>query len=249
MTLSSWNTEVDAVPPTITLPVYTNATAKNSASTLPLNVLVSDAGSGITGSACIMNINGGTNQTIAVSSGWCNNTLSLTGLSNGNNVVNVYANDSVNNTGLNNSFVVLMDSSTPAVSASCSPSSLSPGQNVTCTCSGSALSGVASSTPTSTITTVPGAYSYSCSVTINSGNVATTTASYSVIGYSGPGYIPVSSSSPSGMGNTFVNNTNQNVPPVSQENNSSSASTQPTQSSSWIVNVWNAIVNWFSHIF
>jgi hypothetical protein len=231
----------------ITLPAYTNATARNSASTLALNVLVSDIGSG--GSACMINTNGGTNQTVAVSSGWCNNTMSLTGLANGNNVINVYANDSVNNMGLNNSFVVLMDSNTPTISALCSPSAVSPGGTVTCTCTGAAISSVLSSTPTSTIIAGgPGVYSYLCTVTSNAGNIATTTATYGVGGYPGSGYIPhpssVTSTTPSTItGNTIVNNTNQTTPITPSTNN------QPSQPSNWLVNLWNSIVSWFSHLF
>tara|TARA_Y100000310_G_scaffold114158_1_gene112656 strand:+ start:3021 stop:8414 length:5394 start_codon:yes stop_codon:yes gene_type:complete len=109
---------VDTTAPVITLPVYTNATFKNNSASLTLNVSVIDASSGNTSSACIFDING-TNQTISVSSNWCNITIgNLTGLADGNQTISVYANDTVNNLGLNNSFVVQMDSITPSLNSS-----------------------------------------------------------------------------------------------------------------------------------
>jgi len=104
---------VDTSAPAINLPVYTNATFKENSSSLTLNVSVIDASSGETSSACIFDING-TNQTVAVSTNWCNITVgNLTGLADGNQTISVYVNDTVNNLGLNNSFVVQMDSTNP----------------------------------------------------------------------------------------------------------------------------------------
>jgi len=116
---TTWRTDVDAVASTVTLPVYTNATVKKNSVQLTLNVSVSDSGS--SGSYCIFNING-TNEPIAVSgtgaNGWCNTTtLNLTDLADGNAIITVSANDTVGNYALNNSYVVLIDSTAPTYSS------------------------------------------------------------------------------------------------------------------------------------
>lgn len=112
---------IDTTAPTITLPVYTNATFKKNTDTLTLNVLISDALSGSTNSICLIDING-TNQTVAVSGGWCNSTsINLTGASDSNQTINAWANDTVNNFGLNNSYVVQIDSTSPTASLGTNP--------------------------------------------------------------------------------------------------------------------------------
>jgi len=104
---------IDSTAPTITLPFYTNATQKRNIDTLTLNVSVSDVGVG--GSSCYIDVNG-TNQTFSVSNGWCNTTLLyLTGLTDGNKTIRVYANDTLNNMALNNSYVVWIDTTAPVV--------------------------------------------------------------------------------------------------------------------------------------
>ena len=188
---------VDRTSPVILLSSYSNATFKSNSSTLTLNISISDASSGLTGSQCLVEING-TNESVAVSSGWCNSTqFNLTGLSDGNQTINVYVNDTVNIFGLNNSFVVFIDSTAPNASASCTPSNPTDnGETVRCTCSGvdsgvginSSLTTASSSTKTSTT----GTFSYACSVTDNAGNSASDSASYTVTGGG------VSSSSSSG---------------------------------------------------
>ncbi len=61
---------VDRTAPVITMPQYTNGTWRRNAQTLTLNISVSDASSGTTGTLCTVNVNG-TNQTIALSGSWC----------------------------------------------------------------------------------------------------------------------------------------------------------------------------------
>jgi len=102
----------DAIPPVIILPFYTNLTAKKNTDTLTLSIMVTD--SNIPQSPCWIDING-TNQTINYSDGWCNGTVALTGLSNGNKTIKVYENDSLGNMGLNNSYFVLIDTTVPVV--------------------------------------------------------------------------------------------------------------------------------------
>lgn len=102
----------DTAGPVIGLSNYTNRTIKITSNTLTLNISVFDVLSNV--SACKINING-INQTLTYSNGWCNSSLSLTGMSGGNNIIKVYANDSLNNFGLNNSYVVTIDAAAPSV--------------------------------------------------------------------------------------------------------------------------------------
>ena len=174
---------VDRTAPTITLPVYTNATAKKNTATLTLNISVVDASSGVTGSVCLINANStGANQSVAVSGGWCNTTsISLTGTADGNKTVNIWVNDTVGIFGLNNSFVVLADTTVPTASASCSPTTVYTGDSITCSCSGAdATSGVSSTAGGTTSTTNTGSFSYGCTITDNAGNTASATAAYTV---------------------------------------------------------------------
>ncbi len=161
---------IDKTVPVVNLPAYTNATLKKNTDQLTLNISVADADSGTTGTLCLVDANG-TNQTIAYSSGWCNGTVGLTGLSDGNKTIKVYANDTVNNFGLNNSYAVSIDTTVPTASASCSPLNVVVGSTFPCSCSGSdGGSGVVTTSSSSTSgstsdTFSTGAFTYTCSVT------------------------------------------------------------------------------------
>ena len=176
---------VDRTAPVITLPEYTNATLKKNTQQLTLNISVVDAHSGETGSVCLIDVNGTSNQTIDVSNGWCNSTaINLTGSTDGNHTLSIYVNDTVNNLGLNNSYVVQVDTTAPTATASCLPSTLYVEEVVTCSCSGTdATSGVNSSLTTAgstPSTSTAGTFTYSCSITDNAGNSASSTASYTI---------------------------------------------------------------------
>jgi hypothetical protein len=109
---SSISIYVDRTSPTITIPFYENATKKRNTENLTLNVSVIDSNSGLTNSFCNVNIGGNKNETVAVSNGWCNITNgNLTNLLYGNQIINVYVNDTVNNLALSSSFVVEIDAS------------------------------------------------------------------------------------------------------------------------------------------
>jgi len=110
---NSYVVYIDTTPPTVTLPVYENATKYRDTDSLIFNISVSDSGSGA--SYCDINVAGNSNQTVAVSSGWCNGTYSLSGVADGNQTINVYANDTAGNLALNNSYVVQLDSTNPAI--------------------------------------------------------------------------------------------------------------------------------------
>jgi len=106
---------IDSTAPTITLPVYPNATQKKNTEDLILNISVDD-GSGVGVDSCIVNVETGAgNQTITYSNGWCNGTYNLAGTSDSNQTINVYANDTAGNYGLNDSYVVWIDSTAPTI--------------------------------------------------------------------------------------------------------------------------------------
>lgn len=209
---------VDRTAPAITLPVYTNATAKKNSTTLALNISVIDANSGITGAICLIDVNG-TNQSIALATGWCNGTIGLEGVSDGNTTLNIYANDTVNIFGLNNSFVVLADTTAPTASASCSPSSIVKGETFPCSCSGTDATAGLNSSATSGSTTSPdgvsispihdGVFTYTCSVTDYSGNAGTMGVVYTVT-------LPISRSSGGGSPTTTSFYT-KSIPKTSQD--------------------------------
>jgi hypothetical protein len=192
---------VDATAPVVTLPVYTNATIKNNTEMLTLNISVADALSGQNGSECLIDVNG-TNQSISVSGGWCNSSsINLTGIADGNQTISVWANDTVNNLAVNNSFVVFIDTTVPTATAACTPTSVVTGNAVSCSCVGADTGSGVNATLTTAVSTpttyLPGSFTYTCSVTDNAGNGASSTATYIVSASgssnpSGPTYKPTS---------------------------------------------------------
>ncbi len=112
---------VDATGPVITFPFYSNVTLWGSSLQFVLQVIVDDTSSGVTNSVCLIDING-TNQTIDVSGGWCNSTaINLTGASEGNQTINLWANDTLGNLNLNNSYAVQIDASSPLTTIGAAP--------------------------------------------------------------------------------------------------------------------------------
>src|SRR3989338_1064579 len=113
---------VDEGGPVVTVPVYTNATYRNTSVLLSLNVFAIDNGVGNGGSCkvTVENGSGNINQTMTLSSGWCNGTVSLANIVEGNRSLQVWVNDSLGNFGnatagygYNASYVVFMDSVAP----------------------------------------------------------------------------------------------------------------------------------------
>ena len=185
---------VDSSGPTIALDNYTNLTLKKNTDNLTLNISVVDSLSGLTGSECLVDVNG-TNQSIAVSNGWCNSTgIKLTGLADGNHSIKVYANDSVGNWALNDSYYVKMDSTAPTLSLSLS------GATETSITLGVSTNGVSCTSNRGSVSTTSLAdtglscgtsYAYSVTCVDNASNSVTKSASYST------------SSCPSGSGLPF----------------------------------------------
>ncbi len=121
--------------------------------------------------------------------------------------VTVWATDSAGN--INNSnttrYNIIFDNTAPSVSISCTPTSVTSGDTVTCGCSGTdATSGVNTTTYTvNPSTTQTGTHTQSCSVMDTAGNVGTSTADFYVtLGGNAP------SGGSSGSSNTPVTKTN-----------------------------------------
>ncbi len=198
---------IDSSGPTITFSGYTNGTAKMNSTTLTLNISILDSGSGLTESLCKFDING-INQTIVPSSGWCNTTNgNLTGLTDGNSTIKIYVNNTVGIFGLNNSFVVQSDTTSPTGTFSCSPSSAGVGDTVTCTCSPTDSTSGINSTRTSYVaspsTSLSGTFTKTCSFYDLAGNSGSASATYSV------NYLGGSSSGSSSSTQTYTLSENQ----------------------------------------
>jgi len=204
---------VDSTAPLVnwTSSGYSNVTYKKNTAYLTLNISVGDALSGVnSGSYCIFDIND-TNETIVVSNGWCNTSyLNLTGLSDGNHSINIWANDTVNNIGVNlSSYVVWIDTTAPpAPTFSCTPTSVYITDTITCSCSGTdASSGVNSTTYTVNPSTAnSGTLDTSCIIMDKAGNSISSSISYYVGGVRSSGS---STSSTSVWTNTYTITDNQ----------------------------------------
>jgi len=165
----------------------------NYSGSIVLNVTVTD-GSGVdTVFFNITNSSGVQNATYTASnpSGniW-NATLNTSSFLDGIYNITAYANDSNGN--LNNTVLVsnvTFDNTNPTVSHSCSPTSVTAGNTITCSCSGTdATSGVATTSYTANpSTSSTGTFSTGCTVTDYAGNSASSSISYTVTSSGGGG--------------------------------------------------------------
>lgn len=111
-------------------------------------------------------------------------------LSDGRYIWGVYCNDSaaLNNTDwTDTNRTLIVDTTNPSATASCTSATISTGDSLTCTCSNSdATSGVNTSTASSTPdTSASGSFTYTCSVEDYSGNSASSTFTYTISGGGG----------------------------------------------------------------
>ena len=135
--------------------------------------------------------NSSTNASVDVTSAV--QSYNFSGLSDGTYYINATVNDSYNH--VNSSLVtrtITLDTVDPIASASCSPSSVSQNNVVTCTCGGSdggsGINSSLTSVATTPSTASTGTYTVSaCSVTDNAGNSDSASATYSVTGSSSSG--------------------------------------------------------------
>src|SRR3989339_502485 len=209
---NSYVVQIDTTAPVITLPFYTNVTKKKNTESLILNISVTDATSGLTNGVCLIDVNG-TNQSVSISSGWCNaSNIALTGLTDGNKTIKVWVNDSTNNIGLNDSYVVQIDTTAPVITLNLSSAvtdslvlsySTSEGS---CTVNRGTIS-TADSTIVEYRLDCETSYSYTLNCTDSNGNSATLTESFSTSSCSSGGGSSSSgsTSSPSYWSNTFLN--------------------------------------------
>ena len=116
--------------------------------------------------------------------------VNWTSLSDGVYVFNVTTNDTVDNENSTASRTITLDTTDPVATLSCLPSSVSQGDTVTCTCSGtdggSGINSALTSAATTPSTASTGTYTVSgtCSVSDYAGNSASATDTYSVSGVS-----------------------------------------------------------------
>jgi len=214
---------VDLTAPVITLQSYTNLTKKKNTATLDLNISVIDAFSGETGSMCLVDVNGTSNQSIDVSAnGWCNFTadsaLNLTASTDANYTIKVYVNDTVNNLGLNDTYALWMDSTAPVATFTCSPSTIGNGATTTCTCTGTDTggSGVNTSLTTAPVTITSSSTfgifttgTSNCTITDYAGNTHNATGTYTVASDSATDSTSSTSKTPMRWTGTFVINEEQ----------------------------------------
>jgi uncharacterized membrane protein YgcG len=161
---------------------YSTAGLKNS---LYINVSFFDALSGV--GQVIFNITNGTGVqngtlTATLSGTVFYATLNTSHFPDGNYTVTALVNDSAGNQ--NNSASIgtfTLDNSVPAISFSCTPSTVDTGDTVTCSCSASDLSGVNRTTFTTNPSTIDtGSKNTECTISDLAGNSATSSTSYTV---------------------------------------------------------------------
>lgn len=170
-----------------------NHSTRSNSGNLTLNVSIADTVSQISSVIFnIINTTGNVNKTlIAVQEGtgqYWSTSVNTSEFKDGNYSISVFVNDSVgnfnvtaNNTAITPARTLFFDNSLPSVTISCTPSSVIAGDTVTCTCSGSATSGINSTSVTANPSTSnTGTYTETCSVTSLSGLTNTNSDTYTV---------------------------------------------------------------------
>jgi len=174
---------IDLTVPVIELKEFTNLTAKKNTENITLNISLSDATAGLTGSVCLINVGNGANKSVVVNStnNWCNTTgINLTGLADGNQIINIYVNDTATNLGLNNSFFVSVDTTAPSPSLTKTSSGASEiilaisGKDGTCTVNRGSAS-ISGNTITETGLSCGKSFNYIITCTDSAGNVGSST--------------------------------------------------------------------------
>jgi len=148
---------------------------------------------------------------------YTNNTwteVNVTGISEGIYLWGVYCNDSFSNFDFSLNRTIVIDTTNPTISYSCSPSSAYTGGSIACSCSGSDTgSGFNSSSlsyTSSPSTSSTGTYSLSCSGSDYAGNLGTDTTSYSITSSGNSGV--TSDSSNENSNDSFVEENNTASP-------------------------------------
>ena len=176
---------VDSTLPSLNILSVENNVFKKNTDTIYLNAFVSDADSGVVGIDCVVSV-GGLNLTIPLSSGWCNSTIiSLSGLSDGNKTIEIYAYDVAGNLFLNTDYIIKIDTTGPVISFECLPPNVNPDEEVTCNCtatdSGIGINESDIEFSENPSTSEVGTFERTCTATDLLGNENSETASYTVV--------------------------------------------------------------------
>jgi len=189
------NVTIDNTPPAVSFAGTTFVLWGNySGSSLIINTSINDSLIGM--SRVYFNVS----NSAGVSSNWsvASNvggeytlTFDTTGITtDGTYNVTIYANDTLANLNKTIVFSVKFDNTAPAGTFACTPASVSQGDTVTCSCSGSdATSGVKTTTYTAShATPETGSYTKTCTITDHAGKSYSLSATYVVEGmYGSPG--------------------------------------------------------------
>lgn len=176
-----------------------NHSTRSNAGNLTLNVTIADQFQGFNASSGvgsvifnIINRTGNTNRTLwAIREGtsqYWSTSVNTSHFPDGNYTISVFVNDTAgnfnstaNNTAISPARTLFFDNSLPSVSFSCTPTQVNTGSVVTCSCSGSATSGINSTSFTEKPSTSnTGTFTETCSVTSKSGISNSATAQYTV---------------------------------------------------------------------
>ncbi len=213
-----------------------NHSTRSNSGNLTLNVSIADQSQGLNASTSIdtvifniINITGNTNRTLfAFREGtgqYWSTSVNTSEFINGKYNITVAVNDSAGNFNLTQNstttapiFSLIFDNSVPGASASCTPSSVNSGGTVTCSCTGSATSGVNSTSITANPSTSDtGEFTQTCSVTSLSGLTNTNSAIYTVTLSGTSGGSSSSSSSGSSSSSSTTTTYTTTIPYTSQE--------------------------------
>ena len=141
------NIRFDSTVPQVAVANFSGiVSGSNRTGSLILNVSVIDLGIGIdTLFFNITNSTGGQNATFFATNinGWFNASLETTYFPDGLYNITVFVNDSLNNVNSTTQLLqIIFDNTAPSVSLSCDEATVTQGDTLTCSCSGSAASGI-----------------------------------------------------------------------------------------------------------
>lgn len=176
-----------------------NHSTRSNSGNLTLNVSIADKFQGLNASSGfgsvifnIINITGNTNRTLTATregtTQYWSTSVNTSEFIDGKYNITVQVNDSAGNfNSTQNStttapiFSLFFDNTLPSVSMSCTPTTVASGDTETCSCSGTATSGINATTYTTNPSTVnTGTFSETCSVTSRSGLTNTGSSSFTV---------------------------------------------------------------------
>ena len=153
-----------------------------SQTSIPINISVSDEGTVDTINISLFNSTRDFINSSASALGNISYYYNFTGLSEGTYYINATVNDSAGNSNSSTTIAVILDTTAPTVTLSCTPDPVSASSTLTCTCTATdSGSGVASrSWTTNPSTSTPGDFTTQCSALDTAGNNGSASDSYTV---------------------------------------------------------------------